>query len=129
MAAASWRTLAVPWTTATIMSCVSVSVPSAAVTGTVASTAALTRSPVIICRRLEYRSASAPACRASSAGGSCPRNASQATWAVVASKWSTASTGSAICVIELPATLGAWPVRYRRKFRCRHSEVPTAEGA
>src|SRR5690606_20379721 len=110
-----------------IMSCVRVSVPSAAATGTVVSTAALTRSPVIICWRLEYRSASAPACRASSAGGSCPRNASHATWAVVAPRWSTASTGSAIWVIELPATLAVCPVRYRRKSRCRHSE--STEGA
>lgn len=123
MAAASCSTLAAPCTTATIMSCERVMAPSAADTGTVTSTAALTRSPAIICRRLEYRSASAPACSESSAGGSCPRNVSQATWAVVASGWSTANTGSAIWVIEVPATLAVWPVRYRRKSWCRHSEV------
>ena len=53
-------------------------------------------------------------------------NVIQATLAGPASNSSTASTGRAIELIELPATLAAWPVKYRRKSRYCHSDVRPA---
>lgn len=111
IAAASCSTPVAPCTAATTISWVRDSRCSAAATGTLARAAALIRSPVIICFRLEWRSARAPACKAISAGGSWPRKVNQATSAVVASSSSTASTGITMVLIELPVTLAACPVR------------------
>ncbi len=109
------HTVAVPQTSATRTSCWRVRAPAHAVSGTLASATADTRSHAIISGRLRIRSTHAPTGSPTSSQGSHTAAAIRPTAVESASSTTTAISGRATTVMLLPSPLTVSPSQSRRK--------------
>jgi len=114
------NTVAVPATSATAMSWVTVSAPHQAATGTLAYTSSEIASQASMTGLGGSRSIHAPAGTPMMTQGIQAIAVSRVTVNVLACKVSMATSGTTMTVTELPASLMLSPVQNSAKFRCRH---------